>query len=89
MHLDRAERAKKASERSEVIVAFAFYIILEGICKKLPLRIERKRDSIEFERVKRSENQGQFFMTWAFNYFGSRLADLHLVLPNEVPQLCC
>ena len=22
-------------------------------------------------------------------YFGSRLADLHLVLPNEVPQLCC
>gem|GEM_PF-4204879 len=20
---------------------------------------------------------------------GSRLADLHLVLPNEVPQLCC
>ena len=57
MHLDRAERAKKASERSEVIVAFAFYIILEGICKKLPLRIERKRDSIEFERVKQSENQ--------------------------------
>ncbi len=56
--------SKKASERSEVIVAF--YIILEGICKKLPLRIERKRDSIEFERVKRSENQGQFFMTWAF-----------------------
>ena len=23
------------------------------------------------------------------NYLGSRLADLHLVLPNEVPQLCC
>ncbi len=23
------------------------------------------------------------------NLFGSRLADLHLVLPNEVPQLCC
>ena len=22
-------------------------------------------------------------------YLGSRLADLHLVLPNEVPQLCC
>ena len=49
--------SKKTSERSEVIVAFAFYIILEGICKKLPLRIERKRDSIEFERVKQSENQ--------------------------------
>ena len=56
--------SKKTSERSEVIVAFAFYIILEGICKKLPRRIERKRDSIEFERVKRSENQGQFFMIW-------------------------
>ena len=23
------------------------------------------------------------------NDLGSRLADLHLVLPNEVPQLCC
>ena len=34
--------------------------------KKLPRRIERKRDSIEFER---SENQGQFFMMYAFNYF--------------------
>jgi hypothetical protein len=34
--------------------------------QKLPLRIERKRDSIEFER---SENQGQFFIFWAFNYF--------------------
>ena len=34
--------------------------------KKLPRRIERKRDSIEFER---SENQGQFFIPWAFNYF--------------------
>ena len=69
MHLDRAKRVKKASERSEVIVAFAFYIILEGICKKLPQRIERERDSLEFERVKRSENQGQFFTPWAFNYF--------------------
>ena len=34
--------------------------------KKLPLRIERKRDSIEFER---SENQGQFFIPSVFNYF--------------------
>ena len=34
--------------------------------KKLPRRIERKRDSIEFER---SENQGQFFIPKAFNYF--------------------
>ena len=34
--------------------------------KKLPRRIERKRDSIEFER---SENQWQFFIPSAFNYF--------------------
>ncbi len=34
--------------------------------KKLPRRIERKRDSIEFER---SENQGQFFIPSVFNYF--------------------
>jgi hypothetical protein len=32
-----------------------------GLSQKLPQRIERKRDSIEFER---SENQGQFFMIW-------------------------
>ena len=37
-----------------------------GLSQKLPQRIERKRDSIEFER---SENQGQFFIPWAFNYF--------------------
>ena len=24
-----------------------------------------------------------------FNYVGSRLADLHLILPNEVPQPSC
>ena len=34
--------------------------------KKLPLRTERKRSSIEFEQ---SENIGQFLMFWAFNYF--------------------
>ncbi|MDH1520420.1 hypothetical protein N5I08_15625 [Acinetobacter johnsonii] len=39
---------------------------LPGLSQKLPQRIERKRDSIEFER---SENQGQFFLPWAFNYF--------------------
>jgi hypothetical protein len=33
---------------------------------KIAPRIERKRDSIEFER---SENQGQFFIPSAFNYF--------------------
>jgi hypothetical protein len=34
--------------------------------QKLPRRIERKRDSIEFER---SENQGQFLLVCVFNYF--------------------
>ena len=34
--------------------------------QKIAPRIERKRDSIEFER---SENQGQFFMIQVFNYF--------------------
>jgi len=53
---------KKAHERSEFRaafdLAFAFSQIHENMNqKKLPLRIERKRDSIEFER---SENQGQF-----------------------------
>ena len=36
--------------------------------QKIAHRIERKRDSIEFER---SENQGQFFFTRAFNYFNA------------------
>jgi len=33
---------------------------------KIAPRIERKRDSIEFER---SENLGQFFFAKVFNYF--------------------
>jgi len=61
---------KKAHERSEFRVAFdlafAFPQIHENMNQKLPRRIERKRDSIEFER---SENQGQFLMKYAFNYF--------------------
>jgi hypothetical protein len=61
---------KKADERSEFRaafdLAFAFSKSHENINQKLPRRIERKRDSIEFER---SENQGQFFMKYAFNYF--------------------
>ena len=57
---------KKAHERSEFRVAFAFFKSHENINQKLPQRIERKRDSIEFER---SENQGQFFPPKAFNYF--------------------
>ena len=61
---------KKADERSEFRaafdLAFAFSQIHENMNQKLPRRIERKRDSIEFER---SENQGQFFFAWVFNYF--------------------
>ena len=64
--LKSSEARKKADERSEFRVAFAFFKSHENINQKLPQRIERKRDSIEFER---SENQGQFFMHWAFNYF--------------------
>ncbi|TCB41100.1 hypothetical protein E0H83_14000 [Acinetobacter terrestris] len=62
--------SKKTYERSEFRVAFdlafAFFQSHENINQKLPRRIERKRDSIEFER---SENQGQFFFTWVFNCF--------------------
>ena len=36
--------------------------------QKIAPRIERKRDSIEFER---SENQGQFFMFFLFYYFNT------------------
>ena len=65
-----SEASKKAYERSEFRaafdLAFAFLKFTEIFTQKLPRRIERKRDSIEFER---SENQGQFFFAWAFNYF--------------------
>ena len=47
---------------------FSFSKIHESLKQKLPLRIERKRDSIEFER---SENIGQFFMVFSFYYFNS------------------
>ena len=66
MNLGRAERAKKYHELSEFRVAFAFFKTHGNIDQKIAPRIERKRDSIEFER---SENQGQFFLAWAFNYF--------------------
>jgi len=66
LSLDRAKRVKKYDERSEFRVAFAFFKFTEILTKKLPRWIERKRDSIEFEH---SENQGQFFIRWAFNYF--------------------
>lgn len=55
-----SEASIKLYERSEFRVSFALAFVFlkftEELTKKLP-RIERKRDSIEFER---SENQGQF-----------------------------
>jgi len=61
-----SEASKKVDERSEFRVAFAFSRFHENINQKIAPGIERKRDSIEFER---SENRGQFFLVWAFNYF--------------------
>jgi hypothetical protein len=55
-----SEAKKKLMSEAEFRAAFdlAFSQIHENMNQKLPRRIERKRDSIEFER---SENQGQFF----------------------------
>jgi hypothetical protein len=54
--------SKKLYERSEFRVSFAlcFFSKSQQDDQKIAPRIERKRDSIEFER---SENQGQFFQT--------------------------
>ncbi len=54
-----SEASIKLYERSEfrVALAFAFSQIHNEKSQKIAPRIERKRDSIEFER---SENQGQF-----------------------------
>ena len=53
---------KKLYERSESIVLLHLILLflkfMKILAKKLPLRTERKRSSIEFER---SENIGQFF----------------------------
>jgi hypothetical protein len=61
--------SKKLYERSEFRVAFALAFFFQShnwMNQKIAPRIERKRDSIEFER---SENQGQFFIPKAFNNF--------------------
>ena len=62
--------SKKLYERSEFraafALAFAFSQSHNWNSQKIAPRIERKRDSIEFER---SENQGQFFIPKAFNNF--------------------
>jgi hypothetical protein len=59
-----SEASIKRYERSEFRVAFALAFVFFQIHKeknqKIAPRIERKRDSIEFER---SENQGQFDQT--------------------------
>ncbi len=65
-----SEASIKLYERSEFRVAFALAFAFSQshnrMIQKIAPRIERKRDSIEFER---SENQGQFFFARAFNYF--------------------
>ena len=46
---------------SELLLLFIEFQMV--LTKKLPLRTERKRSSIEFER---SENQGQFLKVYIF-----------------------
>ncbi len=61
--------SKKLYERSEFRVfcsCFCFFSKSQQDDLKIAPRIERKRDSIKFER---SENQGQFFPPKAFNNF--------------------
>jgi hypothetical protein len=65
MLLDRAKRVKSfMSEANSELLCFFLKSQLDD--PKIAPRIERKRDSIEFER---SENQGQFFMHWALIIF--------------------
>ncbi|MEK5764505.1 hypothetical protein, partial [Acinetobacter junii] len=71
--LSQTERSeKKAHERSEFRVAFALAFAFSQShnwkSQKIAPRIERKRDSIEFER---SENIGQFFILSFLIYFKS------------------
>ncbi|OTL87331.1 hypothetical protein B9X62_00495 [Acinetobacter pittii] len=47
---------------------FCFFEVITRLTQKLPLRTERKRSSIEFER---SENIGQFFILSFLIYFKS------------------
>jgi len=66
LNLDRAKRVKKFMSEANSELLLLFLKVMQVLTKKLPQRTERKRSSIEFER---SENQGQFFIQWAFNYF--------------------
>jgi hypothetical protein len=62
----RKKLMSEANSELLLILLLLFLKVTTRLGQKLPRRIERKRDSIEFER---SENQGQFFFAWAFNYF--------------------
>ena len=60
---------KFMSEANSELLLILFLLFLKFtrvLTKKLPRRIERKRDSIEFER---SENQGQFLNLLFLNIF--------------------
>lgn len=59
-----SKKSFMSEANSELLLLFLK--VTQVLTKKLPQRTERKRSSIEFER---SENQGQFFIPWAFNYF--------------------
>jgi len=67
--IERSENKNFMSEANPFLLLlltllFRVFNSNSAFAKKLPLRIERKRDSIEFER---SENIGQFFLFWVFN----------------------
>ena len=57
---------RKANSELLLILFLLFLKFTRVLTKKLPRRIERKRDSIEFER---SENQGQFLNLLFLNIF--------------------
>ena len=52
--------------KANTLLLLPFLQFTTQLSKKLPLRIERKRDSIEFER---SENIGQFLNLLFLNIF--------------------
>jgi hypothetical protein len=56
----------EANSELLLLLPLLFLKVTTVMVQKIAPRIERKRDSIEFER---SENQGQFFIPNAFNDF--------------------
>jgi hypothetical protein len=61
-----ASKSFMSEANSDFCSCLCFFSKSQQNDQKIAPRIERKRDSIEFER---SENQGQFFIPNAFNYF--------------------